>query len=192
MSFALLPGYGWIDFITHNLMHVSVVLFYKQYLSRNWVTPFSDNKHINLISLAGTTQWFNQCIDAAFQSNMPCLTHQALDKNNNWFKNVVSKFIIQMKSERFSLRLWSYISQVVLLAIRQYCQIQYILRIKHMGCQNIGKIYTDLTLKFIWASQSNQMFTGPLFQIEVHLLNTVLLWGFQSSPCPFSLIKLHY
>ena len=33
-----------------------------------------------------------------------------------------------------------------------------------------------------WVLWPIHMFTGPLFQIKLHLLNTVLLSGFQSSP----------
>ena len=39
-----------------------------------------------------------------------------------------------------------------------------------MQCQKIRKIFTG------------PMFTGLLFQIQLHLLSTVLLSGFQSSP----------
>ena len=35
---------------------------------------------------------------------------------------------------------------------------------------------------YIWALWSIQMFTSPLFQITLHLLNTVLFSGIQSSP----------
>ena len=40
---------------------------------------------------------------------------------------------------------------------------------------------------YIWVSRSFEMFTGPLFQLNWHLLNTVLLCGFQSSHGSFGI-----
>ena len=42
-------------------------------------------------------------------------------------------------------------------------------------------IYLKVRRKsYPWALRSFQIFTGPLFQIELHLLRTALLNGFQS------------
>ena len=52
----------------------------------------------------------------------------------------------------------------------------------HVQCKKIGKIFTGPMYKLPQALQSFQMSTGPLFEIKLHLLSTVLLSGFQSSP----------
>ena len=49
-------------------------------------------------------------------------------------------------------------------------------------CQILGKKYLQIQCtSYFRASLSLQMFTGPLFQIKLHLLWAVLLSGFQSS-----------
>ena len=50
------------------------------------------------------------------------------------------------------------------------------------GEMSLGKIFTSPIYKLLLSFASFQMFTGPLFEIKLHLLSTVLLSGFQSSP----------
>ena len=60
-----------------------------------------------------------------------------------------------------------------------------LLHVCHNNCVAVSKIrkkYLQVwcTSPF-WALRSFQMFTGPKFQVKLHLLSTVLLSGFQSS-----------
>ena len=55
--------------------------------------------------------------------------------------------------------------------------------------RKLGNIFTDLMYKLHCDLRSFQIFSSHLFQIKQHLLSTVLLSGFQSSPGVLKLSK---